>query len=213
MTDILLDSAKMGAAAPDARLLLSCPFCGATAQWVEDNGGFDRPFGLVVEHSEACFMTGRMMSDWDTIIAAWNTRATPPAASESAVPVAWCSPGQLANLMDVDQDGGVYLPIRKTQRGNFTMPLFATAPKVVTDTGTLAGKLREKMARIVNPSAFASRQSLHDYCISQGDTEDEARKIADDTHKPDCEKAFAKADAILAILDGTQFDAKGVAAQ
>ena len=42
--------------------------------------------------------------------------------------VAWCSPGQLANLMDVDADGGVYLPIRKTNRGNFTMPLFAAAP-------------------------------------------------------------------------------------
>lgn len=40
-------------------------------------------------------------------------------------PVAWCSPGQLANLMDVDTDGGVYLPIRKTERGNFTMPLYS----------------------------------------------------------------------------------------
>lgn len=51
-----------------------------------------------------------------------------PATSEEGEEVAWCSPGQLANLMDVDNDGGVYLPIRKTKRGNFTMPLFAVTP-------------------------------------------------------------------------------------
>jgi hypothetical protein len=54
-------------------------------------------------------------------------------AAETSLPdmqtaVAWCSPGQLANLMDVDADGGVYLPIRKSERGNFTMPLYAHPP-------------------------------------------------------------------------------------
>jgi hypothetical protein len=67
--------------------------------------------------------------------------SSPSGASDGGEvePVAWCSPGQLANLMDVDTDGGVYLPIRKTKRGNFTMPLYATTP---------GGDLLEQAARV-----------------------------------------------------------------
>lgn len=59
-----------------------------------------------------------------------DDRLTGEEACDVAVPVAWCSPGQLANLTDVDADGGVYLPIRKTKRGNFIMPLFTTLATV-----------------------------------------------------------------------------------
>ncbi len=61
--------------------------------------------------------------------------------SAEGEPVAWCSPGQLANLTDIDADGGVYLPIRKTERGNFTMPLFAT-PKPPVDVAIWSGEHR-----------------------------------------------------------------------
>lgn len=56
--------------------LSPCPFCGVDAHWVEDTGAFDVPFGLVSEHSTDCFMGPAIMNDRDTIIAAWNTRAT-----------------------------------------------------------------------------------------------------------------------------------------
>lgn len=63
-----------------------CPFCGAQAKWVEDNGEFDRPFGLVAEHADSCFLSFAVMRDWKAIVAAWNTRAT-PAPAVDAVPV------------------------------------------------------------------------------------------------------------------------------
>lgn len=59
--------------------------------------------------------------------------------------------------------------------------------------------LREAVARLIDPIAFAAHQSLYDYCLAQGDIPCDAQKVADDTHKPDCDKAFAKADAILAL--------------
>jgi len=74
------------AQAPDAvrGALKPCPFCGAQAKWVEDNGNFDTPFGLVTEHADACFLSGCMMPpEWETIIAAWNTRAIPAPAFDA----------------------------------------------------------------------------------------------------------------------------------
>jgi hypothetical protein len=69
--------------AVDAEALKPCPFCGAEARWVEDTGEFDKPFGLIVEHAETCFLGSRMMAEWEHILAAWNTRA----ASEPPAPV------------------------------------------------------------------------------------------------------------------------------
>jgi len=49
----------------------------------------------------------------------------PQAAATQAVPVLWVSPGQLEKHADRDEgEGGNYLPCRKTQDGNFTMPLY-----------------------------------------------------------------------------------------
>lgn len=55
--------------------LKPCPFCGGVARWIDEHDRIGEPFGLVVEHAERCFIGGSMMADWDTIIAAWNTRA------------------------------------------------------------------------------------------------------------------------------------------
>lgn len=77
-------------------------------------------------------------------------------SSASAEPVAWCSPGQLANLMDVDVDGGVYLPIRKTERGNFTMPLYAASPEPVPATNQ-AGEVERSDDEVIAEFAFLYR--------------------------------------------------------
>jgi hypothetical protein len=51
---------------------------------------------------------------------------TPPTAAPAGEPVAWVSPGQLADHQDrIIGSGGAYLPVRKTRDGNFTMPLYA----------------------------------------------------------------------------------------
>ena len=71
-------------------------------------------------------------------------------------PVAWCSPGQLANLMDVDADGGVYLPIRKTERGNFTMPLYSQPVPVSGDLDVLRAAVKNLLP-IGNASAPGDR--------------------------------------------------------
>lgn len=62
--------------------LKPCPFCGADAEWKEeDDVPFGSPFGLVVEHKADCFFGNHMMAEWETIIAAWNTRPAPKADS------------------------------------------------------------------------------------------------------------------------------------
>lgn len=65
--------------------LSPCPFCGAKARWVEDHGRFDEPFGLVVDHTEDCFLGNRMMAEWENIITAWNTRIAAETASAARV--------------------------------------------------------------------------------------------------------------------------------
>lgn len=83
--------------------------------------------------------------------------ASPQPDSQQGEAVAWCSPGQLANLTDVDRDGGVYLPIRKTKRGNFTMALFATPSSPALDAATI-----ERCARDANEFAEVARQDGFD---------------------------------------------------
>ena len=79
-------------------------------------------------------------------------------SSASAEPVAWCSPGQLANLMDVDVDGGVYLPIRKTERGNFTMPLYSASPEPVPATNQ-AGEV-ERLTHVIDRDRYVVAHCL-----------------------------------------------------
>jgi hypothetical protein len=68
-------------------------------------------------------------------------------------------------------------------------------------------ELREAIARIINPLAFKSWQSLYDYGVRQRDTEAEARETADWAHKKDCDEALAKADQIIATLPPINRDA------
>lgn len=63
-----------------------------------------------------------------------------------------------------------------------------------------AEDLREAVARIVDPIAFKSWQSLYEYCQNTGDTEEWSRHAADGFHKKSCDHALAKADAIIALL-------------
>lgn len=51
----------------------------------------------------------------------------PAAPAEAQEPMFYASPGQAAALRDRpgDNEGGVYLPLRKTRAGHFTMPLYA----------------------------------------------------------------------------------------
>jgi hypothetical protein len=43
-------------------------------------------------------------------------------------PVLYVSAGQLGEVTDRADEGGTYLPVRKTPKGNFTMPLYAALP-------------------------------------------------------------------------------------
>lgn len=54
-----------------------CPFCGGEAEWRDDHGVCDVPFGLVVAHEKHCFLNHIAFEEAD-IIAAWNTRAPDP---------------------------------------------------------------------------------------------------------------------------------------
>jgi hypothetical protein len=63
---------------------------------------------------------------------------------------------------------------------------------------------REEVAKIIDPRPFRGWQSMYDYCLRQGDDEATARSYADQVEKPDCDKAFEKADAIAALLQGKQ---------
>jgi hypothetical protein len=60
---------------------------------------------------------------------------------------------------------------------------------------------REAVARIIDPIAFKSWQGLYAFCLPQ-DGEEDARRYADQTHKAQCDKALAKADAIIALSLG-----------
>lgn len=56
-----------------------------------------------------------------------NALASPAAASEAAAPMFYASLEQANALQDRpgDNEGGVYLPVRKTPAGKFAMPLYA----------------------------------------------------------------------------------------
>jgi hypothetical protein len=59
---------------------------------------------------------------------------------------------------------------------------------------------REEVARIVAPHPFRQWQGFYEYCLRQGDDEQEARKTADWAHGKDKEEALGKADAILQLI-------------
>lgn len=54
----------------------ACPFCGGEAVLADPHGAFSR---LAAVYCEACEIKGPLMANADKAIAAWNTRAAPPA--------------------------------------------------------------------------------------------------------------------------------------
>lgn len=58
---------------------------------------------------------------------------------------------------------------------------------------------REAVARIIDPQAFKMWHDLYHHCIKNGDDEAFAKRCADSSHKPDCDAALTKADAILSL--------------
>lgn len=59
---------------------------------------------------------------------------------------------------------------------------------------------RERIARIIDPSAFKNWQGQYDYGLKANSNEPEARRCADYFHKAACDEALVKADVILALL-------------
>lgn len=57
----------------------------------------------------------------------------------------------------------------------------------------------EAVARMIEPHAFRAWQSLFDYCVNRGATEDEARNTADHFHGAGIAEALAKARTIIAM--------------
>jgi hypothetical protein len=88
----------------------------------------------------------------DRLLAALRSQPSQAIPDE---PVAWVSPSQF-ELMGPDPEGpeagGKYLPVRRTKAGNFTMPLYAAAPKPTA--------AHEQFAENAKKSARQVRQAL-----------------------------------------------------
>ena len=67
----------------------------------------------------------------------WQARATAPEVAQEE-PVAFMSPEQVQYIVDPDEDGGTYIPLRKKPRAKFTMPLFA-GPALCQERAALIG--------------------------------------------------------------------------
>lgn len=64
----------------------------------------------------------------------WRAALNQPPAPVEAV-VAYASPAQMAAMGDpIDDQGGAYIPLRKTPAGKFTMPLYAHPPEPAAST-------------------------------------------------------------------------------
>lgn len=89
----------------------------------------------------------------------------------------------------------------KIEEGDESQLETAWNRRITPKPDDIAEGLRERIARIVDPMAFKNLGALYEYCIACGDSEADARKVAEDTHKPECDKAMAKADCILAAVN------------
>lgn len=61
----------------------------------------------------------------------------------------------------------------------------------------------ERVARIINPIVFKSWQGMIDHCLASGDSEESARRYADNTYGDQCEKARSDATAAIAAMPPT----------
>lgn len=128
--------------------LLPCPFCGGAAQvncealcCIIRCGTCRASISIVSEES------------FSEVVARWNSRTDTPSQSlrsQAGVSeaVAFVSPEQFEDHGDPSPDeepfGGLYLPVRLTRAGNFTMPLFARpAPIEITEEQALIRDLAD----------------------------------------------------------------------
>lgn len=99
--------------------LKPCPFCNAPAIWRPIVEGLcDVPFGVIVEHSEECFMRGRLR-DFDALPDCWNARPADDVVEELVkawAPMAFAVMEQMSDELaypaasisaDVQADGGI----------------------------------------------------------------------------------------------------------
>lgn len=62
--------------------------------------------------------------------------------------------------------------------------------------------MREAVARAIDPRPFRYWDEMVNFCLSQGDDDEAARRYADQTHGPEIESALKKADvAIRTVLE------------
>lgn len=57
--------------------------------------------------------------------------------------------------------------------------------------------MREAVARAIDPRPFRYWDEMANFCLSQGDDDEAARRYADQTHGPEIEAALKKADAAI----------------
>ncbi len=57
--------------------------------------------------------------------------------------------------------------------------------------------MREAVARAIDPHPFRHWDEMANYCLLQGDDDEDARRFADATHGPKIEAALKKADAAI----------------
>lgn len=57
--------------------------------------------------------------------------------------------------------------------------------------------MREAVARAIDPRPFRYWDEMVNFCLSQGDDDEAARRYADQTHGPEIEAALKKADAAI----------------
>lgn len=138
--------------APDKKgvELLPCPFCGGDAERFDVQEEDDANRGSSCIQCKQCVASTALHFDRkENLVSSWNARAalaTCPA--EMREPAAWVSPGQLAEHVDPPEngdEGGKYLPVRKTKAGNFVQPLYASPPPDTRDAtiADLSGQLAE----------------------------------------------------------------------
>lgn len=128
--------------------------------------------------------------------------ATPPAPTPSAASLPregktieeQIASAQGHDLLSLLRD---YLSINLKPSGDLARLYIARITAILAAPPSAA---REKIARVIDPSAFKNWQGQYDYGLKANSNEPEARRCADYFHKAACDEALAKADAILALL-------------
>lgn len=89
----------------------------------------DRPKPRAVKHPRYLDVwTGELVTLGIDHLDPLYTSPAQAAMPERAEPIGYMSPGQLYLIRDGEGEGGRYMPVRKTPRGLFTLPIYAAAP-------------------------------------------------------------------------------------